>query len=46
MYSGSLDDILLILTLFEYELPPEVLYKNLPIKNDLKVSNGIMQAMT
>ena len=46
MYSGSLDDILLILTLNEYELLPEVLYKNKKKKNDLKVSNGIMQAMT
>ena len=46
MYSKSLDGIPLILTLFENELPQQVLCENLVLKNHLEVSDGVFQAMT
>ena len=46
MYSKSLDGIPLILTLFENELPQQVLFENLVFKNHLEVSDGVFQAMT
>ena len=42
----SYDDIPLILTLFENELPQQVLCENLAFKNHLKVNHGVFQAMT
>ena len=46
MHSKSLDGIPLILTLFENELPQQVLCENLALKNHLKVIDGVFQAMT
>ena len=45
MYSKSLDGIPLILTLFENELPQQVLCENLAFKNHLKVSDGVFHAV-
>ena len=46
MYSKSLDGIPLKLTLFENELHQRVLWEDLPIKNLLKVGDGVFQAIT